>query len=85
MNASLPIIIIPALILAGVLGFLILRFFQKRLHIFTKGTITFMVVALLATTAASTFDLLHGIKLTGHRRHGHRPRNGAFAPRPSIG
>ncbi len=47
---------------AGISVFWILRFLQRRLRLFTRGTVTFMIVTLMVTTALSTFDYLHQIR-----------------------
>ncbi len=57
------LLILTALAVAGgIVAFWVLRFLQRRLRLFTRGTVTFMIVTLMVTTALSTFDYLHQIR-----------------------
>ncbi|HGY92059.1 MAG TPA: hypothetical protein ENK43_12890 [Planctomycetes bacterium] len=57
------LLLLAALVVAGgIVAFWVLRFLQRRLRLFTRGTVTFMIVTLMVTTALSTFDYLHQIR-----------------------
>ena len=61
------LIMIAAGVPAAILLVWFLRGLQRRFRIFTRGTVTFMVVVMMVTAVVSTFDHLHSIKRTEQR------------------
>lgn len=66
MALSAPIALL-GLIIGGLVLFGLLRFLNRRLRIFTRGTVTFMVVSLVAFTVISVLSMLHDIQLDEDR------------------
>lgn len=54
----------------GLAAFALLRFLHKKLHVFTRGTVSFMVLALVGFTIISVLTMLHDVKLDEERARG---------------